>query len=147
MSCYPKIDQPCPLSIDAQRRIAGYCSQCRKSVHALDALDASARTALLRDASGPICVSYRVPARIGAALMLSMAGALHAGEAADRAATDALPAPVATTTSIPEVQVVEPEEMQYIMVGGVSDPNAAKWVNVEPESTLPELPVIVEPAR
>jgi len=86
MALFPKIDQPCPLGIDAQKRIGGYCSRCDKGVHALDAMTDAERRALLRDARGSICVSYRTPSRapscvgFGAAVALSIASPSFATE-------------------------------------------------------------------
>jgi len=65
MALFPKIDQACPLGIDAQKRIDGYCGHCSKHVQALDGMDDAERGAFLRNATGPVCVSYRVPLRRG----------------------------------------------------------------------------------
>jgi len=137
MSCFPKIDQPCPLGVDAQKRIAGYCGQCRKTVHALDALDASARLALVQQANAPICVSYRVPARIGAALMLTMAGMAFASD--ELSALQ--PLEVVQSSAVTPKDEEEPEVM---MLGGVSDPQAVEWIETDEQSELPELPIIEE---
>jgi len=81
MARFPKIDQPCPLGIDEQRRIDGYCSRCEKPVHDLTAFDDDERVAFMRSNTGPLCVSYRVPraaparhvgAGLGAALAISV---------------------------------------------------------------------------
>jgi hypothetical protein len=81
MARFPKIDQPCPLGIDEQRRIDGYCSRCEKPVHDLTAFDDDERVAFMRSRTGPLCVSYRVPraaparhvgAGLGAALAISV---------------------------------------------------------------------------
>jgi hypothetical protein len=81
MARFPKIDQPCPLGIDEQRRSVGYCARCEKSVYDLTAFDDDARVAFMREKNGPLCVSYRVPravparhvgAGLGAALAISV---------------------------------------------------------------------------
>ena len=83
MARFPKIDSPCPLGIDEQRRLQGFCQHCQKQVHALDALDDEQRQALLKGAQGSICVSYRVtvPVRRPAALGLSALGMAGLGMA------------------------------------------------------------------
>ncbi len=154
MGCFPKIDQPCPLGVDAQKRLNGYCGQCRKTVHSLDGLDGAARSSLLATAGGPICVSYRVPARIGAALMLSMVGAAFASE---NSSTQQLPQSTSPPVEISSVEsnVILTEEQidsipdddeMTIMLGGISEPQSAEWVDTEATETLPELPVIVDDA-
>ena len=75
MPCLPRIDQPCPLGRAEQAQLGGFCTRCEKTVHVLDAMSADQRRSLLQRASGPICVSYRVSAGLGAALALSLAAA------------------------------------------------------------------------
>ena len=174
MACFPKIDRPCPLAVDEQRRIAGYCGQCRKHVHSLDALDAPARLALLKHATAPICVSYRVPARIGAALILTMAGATFAADKSAGVQSDMTrPSPeqanagidisqYESTTYLNEAQSDSisayqlnqmpsleergnvAEQLEVIMLGGVSDPQTVEWIDTDAQSELPELPIIEE---
>jgi hypothetical protein len=77
MSSFPKVDQPCPLGVDEQKRLDGHCTRCEKSVHVLDAMSDAERRALLASACGSICVSYRMrsprrTARFGAAMALAM---------------------------------------------------------------------------
>jgi len=103
MARFPKIDQPCPLGIDEQRRIDGYCGHCEKPVHDLTVFDDDERIAFMRAKQGPLCVSYRVPrvaparhlgAGFGAALaigVLTAHPAIGAAVEADAVATEALP--------------------------------------------------------
>jgi len=142
MACFPKIDQPCPLGIDAQRRINGFCGHCSKTVHSLDAMGNAERLDFLRAASGPVCVSYRVPRAaalgLGAVLVLSMAAPIHA----DPVGADIQASPVAAgaaTTAPP------PPEEPVMLMGGVSDPKAAAMVDDETDD-VPELPVVHEAA-
>lgn len=79
MARFPEIDSPCPLGIDEQRRIDGYCSRCEKPVHDLTLLGDDQRVAFMRAARGPVCVSYRTArpvtrasAGLGAALAISV---------------------------------------------------------------------------
>lgn len=139
MACFPKIDQPCPLGIDAQRRVGGFCNHCSKAVHALDAMSEAERIALVRNAQGPICVSFRVrrgaALGLGAALALSAAAPTHA----DPSGTDiqaSIDSVAATTTPPP------PPEHEVLLMGGVSDPQSAAMI--DDEDDVPELPIVHE---
>ncbi len=166
MACFPKIDQTCPLGIDEQNRIDGYCGRCAKAVHALDTLGDTERRALLSKADGPICVSYRRPAArglgvgLGAALAMSVsASALaidvlssaSATEPAQSSIDKARPALLGEKGDGPKCDEAakaaaagEPLPLEMIvMVGGVSNPAYAEWVD---DSDLPDLPMINAPA-
>jgi hypothetical protein len=158
MPCLPKIDQPCPLDRTEQARLSGFCGRCEKTVHVLDDLGSDQRRALLRRAAGPICVSYRVSAGLGAALALTLAAtpaqasASPAGLPAAPHAAAALPGTASGTPAGPQTPVVatEPapptcEDLEMIMVGGISRPDEAEWL--EQESDLPELPVREAPSH
>jgi hypothetical protein len=152
MALFPKIDQPCPLGIDAQRRIAGYCGHCSKHVQALDGMNDAERGAFLRNAAGPVCVSYRVPLRrgvsagLGAALVLSLAGPVRATDTPMQASTE--------TNSVQAIQNVKtvtqpvtppkPDKPEVMLMGGVSNPADAELVEAD---DVPELPVVREPLR
>src|SRR5688572_11345871 len=88
MARFPKIDQPCPLDSETQRRIQGDCGRCGKTVHCLDGKSDAERTEFMRRASGPVCVSYRLG--IGAALALSLAGPVVAADGAETATNSPL---------------------------------------------------------
>jgi hypothetical protein len=153
---FPKIDQPCPLSPKAQRGIKGDCGLCGKTVHCLDGKSDGERAALLRNASGPVCVSYRIAASLSAAVALSMAGPLAASPSSS--AADAEPAPQTTQadtrpviftadpppaqTSVAQEEVLDEDEL--IFVGGISRPDEAEWIDTD--ASLPELPMRVEPS-
>ncbi|HEY6941537.1 hypothetical protein [Dokdonella sp.] len=142
MACFPKIDQPCPLGIDAQRRVAGYCGHCRKAVHGLDAMSDADRIAFVRHSQGPICVSYRV--RRGAALGLGAAFALTLASPgqADPVGIDvrATVESGAATTAPPP-----PPEHEVLLMGGISDPQSAAIVDDgDGDGDVPELPVVRE---
>ena len=160
MACFPKIDQPCPLGIDAQRRIAGYCGRCDKAVHALDAMSDAERIAFVRAAKGPICVSYH-SIRRGAALGLGAALALSAsaGRAQESAVAPDAPAQAASATDVPpppgiygypsssapqeHVDLSDQKiEMITITGGGISDPATVEFVDAS--DALPELPLVHE---
>jgi hypothetical protein len=142
MACFPKIDQPCPLGIDEQKRIDGYCGRCSKAVHSLDAMSDAERIGFLRNASGPVCVSYRArmprsaALGLGAALVLSMAAPGHADPVGLDVQVTSVTAGTATTAPPP------PEEPVMLM-GGISDPKAAAMVD-DQDDDVPELPIVHE---
>lgn len=152
MSRFPKIDQACPLDADAQRGVGDFCGHCSKTVHSLDAMSDTARGAFLRDAGGPVCVSYRVRAAhaaafgLGAALLVGAALPGHAQDStpADRIVTSESAAPTTGTRIKP---TPPPEKLEPIMVmGAVKDPQAARWVDAG-DDDVPELPVHHETAK
>lgn len=171
MALFPKIDQPCPLGIDEQKRIAGYCGRCSKTVHALDAMGDAERVELLGTAQGSVCVSYRTrrtpSVGLGAALALSMAAPAFAAEvsllATDHAAQQQSidePQPSLLTAQRPGPKCAEAGESAEeaaavaqesaampafvsITVGGITRPEDAEWID---DSTLPDLPVTVNTA-
>jgi hypothetical protein len=140
MACFPKIDQPCPLGIDAQRRIRGHCAHCSKHVQSLDGMDGAARAAYLRAATGPVCVSYRVPRAailgLGAVLVLSSVAPGHAAD----------PVGAGVAVDVPAAPVEPGKNDEPVMLmGGVTDPSAAADA-MEADDDVPELPVVHEPA-
>jgi hypothetical protein len=145
MACFPKIDQPCPLGIEEQKRIDGYCGRCSKAVHSLDAMSDADRLSFMRNASGPICVSYRVNVRRGAAVGLGVALALSvaAPAHADPVGTEVAPTPAAQTTSDAPLQSVNVDQKleTIMMLGGVSDPGSVALVD---EDEVPDLPMVRE---
>lgn len=141
MSIVPRIDTPCPLAADEQRTIDGHCGRCDREVHRLDTLDGGARRALFAAAAGPLCVSYRVPrrvGRIGAAIAATLitATAYAADPSAPR--PDAQTERAAPTTGS-RIQRTEPRDLDEVLViGAVNDPQDARM----PEDTgVPALPV------
>lgn len=169
MACFPKIDQPCPLGIDEQKRIDGWCGRCAKSVHSLDGMSREDRRALLRNADGPVCVSYRRPATRG--IGVGLGAALAMSVSASALAIDVLPAGPATDPAQSSVEKGPPlllgdkaagpecdearkavaasgsmplEDEMIILTGGVSSPADAEWID---DSDLPDLPMISAAAR
>jgi hypothetical protein len=162
MPCLPKIDQPCPLGISERRRLAGFCTHCETRVHSLDAMSDRDRRAFLQRATGPVCVSYRLPAGLGAVLALSLAGPAMANEPAATAfelsngPTQSILAGKNATAPTSAVSTLaaedEPPEcddsLEHIeFLGGISKPGEAEWIDLD--ASLPELPmtrVVSEPA-
>lgn len=156
MSRFPLIDSPCPLSQDEQRAIDGHCGRCDKHVHKLDALSEDERRALLAAATGPICVSYRVPAprkvgRFGAVIAATLIGtgaatAAYAGETDPT--TSGLPqapqsnGPTWAQTHVDDTLALDDD---IVFVGGIDDPQDAQFAE---DTSLPALPMRApEPQR
>ncbi|RNF82369.1 hypothetical protein [Montanilutibacter psychrotolerans] len=139
MACFPKIDKPCPLDIDAQRRLDGYCGHCSTEVHSLDAMDDAQRRALLQAASGPICVSYRTAARRPPPHRVAGYGLAIAATLVSGAAMANPPTPQTAQTPVAQASLLsqDPEQLEVVIVGGVSDPQDAGWVD---DGSTPELP-------
>jgi hypothetical protein len=157
MARFPKVDSPCPLDMDEQKRLDGYCNRCHKQVHVLDGMDDAGRAAWLAAAEGPVCVSYRRSSRIAsiAAIAITLvAGTAFAGE-------ECADTPLSALISVSRQQVtpVDPAQgqllagvessntdaqesdlLELVIVGGIRDPRDAEWVD---DSDLPELPVKV----
>ena len=157
MARFPRIDTPCPLSTTARNALDGHCAHCDRHVHRLDELSEHARRALLAEAGGPICVSYRRPAtrnanRVGtaiAATLIVASGLAQAGTPVSD--TPSVPQPGAqedATASPPSVQAaiaaMENDGMpqtldDVVLVGGVSEPGDADWI--DDDDALPSLPM------
>lgn len=143
MAIVPRIDTPCPLDPAEQRAIDRHCSRCDRDVHALDALDADARRALFAAASGPLCVSYRVPRRagLGATIAVTLVAATASAGvfAAEPPAAAAAPITEATSSTGSRIRHEAPRDLDGVLViGAVNDPQDA----AAPEDTrVPALPV------
>lgn len=147
MARFPKIDRPCPLDIDAQRRINGHCGHCGKTVHCLDGKSDAERAELLRKTGGTLCVSYTLTAGIGAALALSMAAPVSAAQAAPDSPLPTLSAspgqqdPLGLRTEKPTEQTPLDSSLdRIVMVGGIDVPGDAEWID-DSQEELPELPM------
>lgn len=145
MARYPRIDQPCPLDPQARQRIDGDCGLCGKTVHCLDGRSDAERAALLRQAGGPICVSYRIA--LGTALALSIAAPAAAGQTEANAQAAPLSAPATASQAQTPVApaALADSGLDLVFVGGVSRPGDAEWI--DDDASLPELPMRRDPPR
>ncbi len=150
MARYPRIDQPCPLDARARSQIDGHCGLCGKTVHCLDGRSDTERAALLRQATGPVCVSYRLA--LGTALALAVAAPAGAGPANTTVSAPPIQSTLPTSPNMAsQAQTpVMPERLadpglDMIFVGGISRPGDAEWLNDDQD--LPELPMRREPPR
>jgi hypothetical protein len=146
---FPIIDSPCPLSQLELSGIAGHCGRCGKTVHALDGMDDADRSAFMRQAKGPICVSYRLPIAVAAALALSLAAPVLAHDAsADSTVHQAIAAPARVASPVAKTPMVastdtqpKPPEPVYVLAGGVHIPAASQSTE---DRSLPELPTATD---
>ena len=152
MARFPIIDSPCPLSQLELAGIAGHCGRCGKTVHCLDGMDDAGRAAFMSQAKGPVCVSYRMPLAVGAALALSLAAPVLAHDAsADAPLHQAIAAPARVESPVSKTSVVAPVDTQpkqldmVITAGGVHLPAASQWTETEDYGSLPgELPTATD---
>jgi hypothetical protein len=122
MARFPIIDSPCPLGQDEIAGIAGHCRHCGETVHSLDGIDDAERSAFMSRAKGSICVSYRLPMRIGAALALALAAPVFGQDSPAAAPCEKAPAV---------------EQQEIVVMGSVREPANAEWTE---DMSLPELP-------
>ena len=140
MSRFPRIDKPCPLSAEEQRAIDGHCDRCDKHVHALNGMNEAERRALLANATGPICVSYRIPAprrvgRIGAAIAATLiTTSAYAAEPA--MSPVAQPPPIGAAPQASDDALLDMDDL--VFVGGIDDPQDAMMAE---DTSVPELPL------
>jgi hypothetical protein len=133
MARFPIIDSPCPLGQDELASIAGDCGVCGKTVHSLDGMDDAQRSAFLSQAKGAICVLYRLPMRIGAALALTLAAPAFGQDAPPPGSSMQQSA---APCELEAASKAEPEDI--VVTGGiVRDPANAQWTE---DLSLPELP-------
>jgi hypothetical protein len=134
MARFPIIDDPCPLGQDELAAIAGHCGACGKTVHSLDGMDDAERSAFMSQAKGAICVSYRLPMRIGAALALVLAAPVFGQDSPPAGSSVEQTVAPCETQAAPEVRRRAPED---IVVGSVRERSNAQWTE---DMSLPELP-------
>lgn len=127
MAVFPRIQSPCPYKGELAAVMDGdICRLCKREVFDLTAMTDGERVGFFADCATEVCVSYRLTG-VAAAAALAV-GALTAPVAA-----------AAQTTPTPELVDVE-----YIIVGGITDLDGVEFVQVEADTTVPELPVEYE---
>jgi hypothetical protein len=134
MAKFPRIESACPLPAEQQRCIAGFCGLCGKSVQRLDDMDDGQRVAWMSQATGPVCVSYRLPRPALAGLAVA---ALLAAAPAAAGSPDAAQEQGATVAAVADAPDEANPLLMIVMVGGISEPGTAEWID---DSELPDLP-------
>ena len=129
MAIFPRIQSPCPYKSELGAVMDGdFCRLCKREVFDLTAMTDGERVGFLADCATEVCVSYRLTG-VAAAAALAV-GALSAPVAA-----------AAQTTPTPELVDVE-----YIIVGGITDLDGVEFVETGADAGVPELPVEYEAA-
>ena len=126
MARFPIIDSPCPYKGKLADIMDGdHCRLCERQVFDLTAWSDGERAAFLAGCAEQVCVTYRRPLRLAAAMAaaaLAVPGAAAAQSGAD-------------------------QEMMVI-VGGITDPRNASFVEdeagAEADAPIPELPIVYE---
>ena len=146
MAKVPAVESPCPIRNKGLPAGASeHCTLCDRSVHNLDLMSAGERRAFMSSCSGKVCVAYtvRMPTRrasTAAAAALAITALANLPAAADEPPTGAM-SPVPGNEQLPNC-----DELEWIVVGGVSKGEHAKWVD-DGKDAPPELPVIEDDGR
>lgn len=125
MAIYPKIQSPCPYRANLTAIMEGdMCRMCKRQVVDLSGYDDDARVAFLAACAGEeVCVSYRFPLRRAAgAAVIALAAAA---------------APMAAAAQ-------DVDDVEFIIVGGITDPTNVEFVQDAEDAAIPELPVVYE---
>lgn len=134
MAKFPRIENACPLPAEQQRCIAGFCGQCGKAVQRLDDMDDGQRAAWMSQATGSVCVSYRLPRQAIAGLAVA---ALFAAAPSIAGEPDAVTKHEAPIEDAADASTDTSPLTMLIMVGGIAEPDAAEWID---DTRLPDLP-------
>lgn len=129
MAIFPRIQSPCPYKGELGAVMDGdFCRLCKREVFDLTAMTDGERVGFLADCRTEVCVSYRLTGAAAAAAL----------------AVGALTAPVAAAAqAAPTPELVD---VEYIIVGGITDPEGVEFVETGAEPGVPELPVEYEAA-
>jgi len=135
---FPKIQSPCPYKSDLAAVMDGdMCRVCKRNVFDLTAMDDGERLAFLAGCEEEVCVSYRLPVRAAVA-----AAALAAAGMSVPAMSQEVPAP--DMEAAMESEPLPYDESQMIVVGGIKDPKAVELVEIDSDTSVPELPILYE---
>ena len=129
MAILPRIQSPCPYRGELAAIMDGdVCRLCKRQVFDLTAMTDGERMGFLAGCATEVCVSYRLTGAAAAA-------ALTIG---------ALAAPVAAAAQTAPIPTPELVDVEYIIVGGISELDGVEFVQVEADAGVPELPVEYE---
>ena len=131
MPFFPTFRRPCPYQADLAAVMEGdWCRKCGQQVHDITDLDDAERLSLLRDCGGDVCVSYRLPAALAAAaLVTSGVSASQPHHHAHKAVPVAVP--VVTLAGAP----VAPPAPASLAGDGAKVPSAAATPAADPQSS------------
>ena len=138
MPIFPKIQSPCPYKSNLAAVMDGdMCRMCKRNVFDLTAMDDGERLAFLAGCEEEVCVSYRLPLRPAVAAAALAAASMSVPSIAQEAA-----APAVEVAS--DLDAAAYDETEIITVGGIKDPRNVELVEVDLDSSVPELPVVYE---
>lgn len=141
MAFFPRVQSPCPYKSDLAAIMDGeMCRMCKRQVIDITDWSDEARRALIAGCRDEVCVSYRLPLRPALAAAALAAAAIPTAAAAQDQSVAPAPAPVTAVTS----DEIGPMEMDYVEVGGITDPANTEFVSVEELAAIPEVPVAYE---
>src|SRR3569833_3400104 len=114
MAIFPKIQSPCPYKDNLAAIMDGdMCRLCKRQVTDLTVLCVVLRLAFMAGCTEEVCVSYRLPIRVAAAVAVAAAAAAVPMAAAAQQAVSA------------------PQEITEVVVtGGIKDLSKVKYVKV-----------------
>jgi predicted Fe-S protein YdhL (DUF1289 family) len=137
MPIFPKIQSPCPYKSNLAAVMDGeMCRACKRNVFDLTAMSDGERLAFLAGCEEEVCVSYRIPRAAFAAAALAAAAASSPAMGQEVAAPE-------TEVAIDSASVPY-DETQDIFVGGIKDPRSVEMVQVDTDTSVPELPVVYD---
>ena len=153
MARAPLIDTPCPIA--GKQLPAGateHCTLCDRSVHNLDLMSAGERREFMSACSGKVCVAYTVRVPVGGLNKRALSTAALAA-AAVASSLAALPAAAQESPVVGMSPVNDPnglgicdEEMEWVVVGGVSQADQAEWAD-DGKDAPPDLPTMVDDGK
>lgn len=132
MALFPKIESPCPYRDNLSAIMQGdTCRMCKREVFELTHMSDDQRSSFLKNCTGEVCVSYRLPLAksLAAAAITSSAVLASAGAAAQSA--DSL--------------YCYSDEDMVIIVGGLRKGSEAEILDTD--ISLADLPVVYENAE
>ncbi len=130
MAKFPVIQSPCPYKANLASVMEGdFCHMCKRTVTDLTAMNDDERVSFFAACQGDVCVSYALPRKQAVAAMLA-------------AAAMAMPM-AAAAQEAPSADAVAYDEME-IIVGGIKDPKAVRYIETEEDKAIPALPVTYE---
>jgi len=125
MSLFPRVTSPCPYKSELSAVMDGdFCRMCKRNVVDLNGMSSDERVAFLGACEEEVCVSYSIPIRPAIAAAALAAAAL-------------------TMPTAAAAQEVE-DYGEMIIVGGITDPKNATFVETAEDASVPELPVVYE---
>lgn len=124
MAIFPRIQSPCPYLNRLSTLMDGdMCRMCERQVVDLSAMSDVERATLMKGCTGKVCVQYRMRPVIAAAALAAAASIPTAAAACDASS-----------------------EM-IVVVGGINDPAHVEYVQDPADASIPQLPVVYEPAN